>query len=227
MDRRLVIFIILTLVLPLIDTVEAGGLLPRRFELLMNTSVVVVVGGDAPQADLLQAQYVSRFLSDIFGREIPVISDYEADLELLKNNSVIVVGGPVYNHVARLLGLNLSCWFERSGDGWVMYVSGWKFSKPGYGFVDFEKNFFDANGSTYIVWLAGIDRNGTVAAVNVFLKANLKRGDVAAVRLKGNYAVVVFCSSVLCDQQKKRYLPAPPVAPIVYVSVGSGGSPAG
>ncbi len=219
MRAKWLVVLIIALTITSAVTVKAGGgLLKERFQLLKSAPVMVVVGRQAADSDYECALLVKEYLEDANITVEIVYDDTISDVDLEYN--LIVVGGPAVNKIASSLNYKISSWFERGVDGWTLYVVGWRLSQPVHGVVDFEGNPF--GNTTYVVLLAGVGREGTIAATHIFLKAEGLWGEVAAVRLSGNVASVLFCSSALCNQQKEYYFAKPTEGPgVIYVVIGS------
>jgi len=216
--KWIVIFIIALATTSTVTVNAGGGLLKERFQLLKGAPVLVVVGRQAADSDYECALLVRDYLEDMNITVEIVYDDTVSEVELKYN--LIVIGGPAVNKIASNLNYKISSWFERGIEGWILYVVGWRLSQPSHGVVNFEENPF--GNSTYVVLLAGVGREGTIAATHIFLKAEGLWGEVAAVRLSGNVASVLFCSAALCNQQKEYFFAKPPEGPgVIYVVIGS------
>ena len=197
--------------------VSQSNLLAKRFELLKSAPVIVVVGKNADFDKTIANDIVIWLESK--GISASLKYDDEIDLSALNGSHIIVVGGPLSNSLAASACSLLSSWFEIVNDSIILFAAGFKFKGKGMGVVNMEK-VLNVDCGGILVLIAGIDRNGTLAAAKAFMFSLSMWGEVAVVKAWRDSYKLISCYEALSPAEKEKQRKKEEGAGVVLVRVG-------
>lgn len=154
---------------------ESDYLLPFIENGKMN-SIIVVGSPDphGPQKARARDGYFGMDLALFLGSflhyipESKVRLDTEVSSDMLKNNNLIVIGGPIVNKVTSMINKKMPIYFDEETKGIYSSVTKKTYFNDEIGMINKFKSPF--NSEKMILFVAGIRNSGTKSAILAFLK---------------------------------------------------------
>ena len=152
-----------------------------------NLNAIIIVGSPDPHGPQKARSRDGYFGMDLalflgsFLRYVPeskVKLDTEVNELDLKNNNLIIIGGPIVNKVTSLLSNKPQIYFDEEKKGIYSKITKKTYMSEEVGFINKFKSPFNSDKS--ILLLAGLRNSGTKAAILSFLKHfdELKKGNI-------------------------------------------------
>lgn len=112
------------------------------------------------------ALFLGTFLNNITGSKVKL--DTEIQDKDLENNNLIVIGGPVVNKVAEMIGNKVPIYFDENKKGFYSTISKKVYVHDEIGVIN--KCISPFNKEKSLLFIAGIRNLGTKAVILAFLK---------------------------------------------------------
>jgi len=167
----------------------------------------IIVGSPMPHGKLNRTERCGHLAGDIaamlgkYGSSEGKLTYLDTDVDNLKGN-LIIISGFYVNTAEKEVNSALPIKLNESGTKIISTISGDEFTEPETGFIVKTKNPLDKKYD--IIVLAGIEMNGTIAAVQAFTKyfsriekgnkldRNIKAKVVQGIEKKGRIEDVMF-----------------------------------
>ena len=208
MNSKLMASIIIFLILLPIETRRESSLaIPNpdlgnlKSILKVNGEIkcVVLYGENAASTDKEAAKKLANSISE----DVEARAENELSTKDLQENNLIIVGGPVASYLAsQVNGLGIAEFRKDFKNKWYLSYNHTRYRDRAYGFAEILENPY--NTSLILIWIAGINRNGTKAAVEYLI----------------SHQGVISCTAYLVDgarlismaklEGKEKQAPPPP-----------------
>ncbi|HDM92872.1 MAG TPA: hypothetical protein ENG69_05720, partial [Candidatus Korarchaeota archaeon] len=162
---------------------ELSGLCPLSKALSVHgiPDAVIIVGDSAAQEDWDAANEIAEFIRFRLGGRAEILNASEAQPEDLREHAVILIGGPVANRYAELPNERAPLRFVKVGKLWTVRTPDNRHFGGLYhfGFAQALINPWDPQ--VPLLWVAGVDRHGTLGAAKGLLSYSCRDPRVGAV----------------------------------------------
>ncbi len=176
--------------------------LSNRFYLVQSQKVLVITGDNPVPEDLKAAQLVADSLKEKGNSSVEIVSVSQVNKEEIETNNLVLIGGPLSNFWYYRLQSHFSSWLTYYKDKWTFAISGVLIQHLNSGFIDLEVNPYNSNKFVFIV--AGMTRNGTLAAGTAFAESDLLANKITIVNfVEGGYKEVM-CLPWLDETVRER-----------------------
>ncbi|PIN93707.1 hypothetical protein COU54_02010 [Candidatus Pacearchaeota archaeon CG10_big_fil_rev_8_21_14_0_10_31_24] len=165
------------------DFKESSKVNERELGILKNfiengeLNALIVVGSPDPHGPMKARSkdgYFGMDLALFLGTFLTNISESKVKLDTevldkdLKENNLIILGGPIVNKVAESLGSKVPIYYNEKKKGFYSTLSGKTYVHEEVGVINICKSPF--NPDKEIIFIAGIRNSGTKASIMAFLK---------------------------------------------------------
>ncbi len=162
---------------------ELLGLCPLSSALSVQgiPDAVIVVGDSAAQEDWDAASEIADFIRFRLGGRAEILNASEVQPEDLRNRAVILIGGPVANKYAELPNERAPLRFVKVGKLWTVKTPDNRHFGGMYHFGFAQALTNPWNPQVPLLWVAGVDRYGTLGAAKGLLSYPCQDPRVGAV----------------------------------------------
>ncbi len=112
------------------------------------------------------ALFLGTFLSGV--SDLKVRLDTEVNDKELKENNLIVIGGPIVNKISEMIGRDMEVYYDENKKGFYSMISKKLYVHDDIGVINKFKSPF--NKDKEIIFIAGVRNSGTKSAIIAFIK---------------------------------------------------------